>query len=148
MRMSDWSSDVCSSDLEVSHVDAGTDLLGYRSAMPLMLSPTGMSQLFHASGEAAVARAAIAAGVPYGLSTMATTSTDAIAATGANRYFQLYPFCDRGLPKALFPRAAANGTGAPSLSFTPRDGRVGVELYRTFSSRLSMDCSKEQQKQY
>src|SRR3546814_9268119 len=76
--------------VDVSHVDAGTDLLGYRSAMPLMLSPTGMSQLFHASGEAAVARAAAAAGVPYGLSTMATTSIEAIAATGANRYFQLY----------------------------------------------------------
>src|SRR3546814_11292949 len=94
MRISDGSSDVCSSDLlvDVSHVDAGTDLLGYRSAMPLMLSPTGMSQLFHASGEAAVARAAIAAGVPYGLSTMATTSIEAIGATGANRSSQNYLF--------------------------------------------------------
>src|SRR3546814_16478568 len=84
----------------------------YRSAMPLRLSPTGMSQLFHASGEAAVARAAAAAGVPYGLSTMATTSIEAIAATGANRYFQLYLFRDRGLTKALIERAAANGYGA------------------------------------
>src|SRR3546814_14280855 len=67
--------------VDVSHVYAGTDLLGYRSAMPLMLSPTGMSQLFHASGEAAVARAAIAAGVHYGLSPMAPTSIEAIAAT-------------------------------------------------------------------
>src|SRR3546814_11042412 len=65
--------------VDVSHVDAGTDLLGYRSAMPLMLSPTGMSQLFHASGEAAVARAAIAAGMPYGLSKQAATSIAAIA---------------------------------------------------------------------
>src|SRR3546814_15837934 len=72
--------------VDVSHVDAGTDLLGYRSAMPLMLSPTGMSQLFHASGEAAVARAAAAAGVPYGQSPMATTSIETNAATGATRY--------------------------------------------------------------
>src|SRR3546814_4980592 len=83
MRISDWSSDVCSSDL---------------------------------SGEAAVARTAIAAGVPYGLSTMATTSIEAIAATGANRYFQLYLFRDRGLTKALIERAAANGYGALCLT--------------------------------
>jgi L-lactate dehydrogenase (cytochrome) len=102
--------------VDVSHVDAGTDLLGYRSAIPLILSPTGMSQLFHASGEAAVARAAAAAGVPYGLSTMATTSIEAIAATGANRYFQLYLFRDRGLTKALLERAAANGYGALCLT--------------------------------
>lgn len=102
--------------VDVSDVDAGTDLLGYRSAMPLMLSPTGMSQLFHASGEAAVARAAAAAGVPYGLSTMATTSIEAIAGTGANRYFQLYLFRDRGLTKALLKRAAANGYGALCLT--------------------------------
>jgi L-lactate dehydrogenase (cytochrome) len=102
--------------VDVSAVDAGTDLLGYRSAMPLMLSPTGMSQLFHVAGETAVARAAAAAGVPYGLSTMATTSIEAIAATGANRYFQLYLFRDRGLTKALLERAAANGYGALCLT--------------------------------
>lgn len=102
--------------VDVSNVDAGTELLGFPSAMPLMLSPTGMSQLFHASGEAAVARAAAAAGVPYGLSTMATTSIEAIAATGANRYFQLYLFRDRGLTKALLERAAANSYGALCLT--------------------------------
>jgi len=67
--------------VDVGQVDAGTDLLGYRSAMPLILPPTGMSQMFHASGEAAVARAAAAAGVSYGLSTMTTTSIEAITAT-------------------------------------------------------------------
>lgn len=102
--------------VDVSHVDAGTDLLGYQSAMPLMLSPTGMSQLFHPSGETAVVRAAAAAGVPYGLSTMATTSIEAIAATGADRYFQLYLFRDRGLTTALLDRAAANGYGALCLT--------------------------------
>ncbi|MBW8297313.1 MAG: alpha-hydroxy-acid oxidizing protein [Sphingopyxis sp.] len=30
--------------VDVSDVDAGTDLLGYPSAMRLMLSPTGMSR--------------------------------------------------------------------------------------------------------
>src|SRR3546814_15091549 len=93
--------------VDVSHVDAGTDLLGYRSAMPLMLSPTGMSQLFHASGEAAVARAAIAAGVPYGLSTMATTSIEAIPASGEHPAFLSYPFTDRGLTEPQLDDPAA-----------------------------------------
>ena len=102
--------------VDVSVIDPGTDMLGFRAAMPLMLSPTGMSQLFHASGETAVARAAAAAGVPYGLSTMATTSIETIAATGANRYFQLYLFRDRELTRALLERAAANGYGALCLT--------------------------------
>ncbi|MDM7956996.1 alpha-hydroxy acid oxidase [Blastomonas sp.] len=102
--------------VDVSHVDTSTDLIGFRSAMPLMLSPTGMSQLFHAAGEMAVARAAAAAQVPYGLSTMATTSIEAIAQSGADRYFQLYLFRDRGLTKALLERAAAHGYGALCLT--------------------------------
>lgn len=102
--------------VDVSAIDAGTDMLGFQSAMPLMLSPTGMSQLFHAAGELAVANAAVKAGVPYGLSTMATTSIERIAATGAKRYFQLYLFRDRGLTRALLERAAAHGYGALCLT--------------------------------
>ena len=102
--------------VDVSAIDAGTDMLGFQSAMPLMLSPTGMSQLFHASGELAVANAAAKAGVPYGLSTMATTSIETIAATGTKRYFQLYLFRDRGLTRALLERAAAHGYGALCLT--------------------------------
>lgn len=102
--------------VDVSAIDPGTDMLGFPSAMPLMLSPTGMSQLFHASGELAVARAAARAGVSYGLSTMATTSIETIAATGASRYFQLYLFRDRGLTRALLERAAAHGYGALCLT--------------------------------
>lgn len=102
--------------VDVSAIDPRANMLGFESAMPLMLSPTGMSQLFHASGELAVARAAAAAGVPYGLSTMATTSIDAVAATGAKCYFQLYLFRDRGLTRALLERAAAHGYGALCLT--------------------------------
>lgn len=121
--------------VDVSDVDARTDLLGYRSAMPVMLSPTGMSQMFHASGEMAVARAAAAAGVPYGLSTMATTSIEAIATTAANRYFQLYLFRDRGLTKALLERAAANGYGALCLTV---DTAIAGNRERDLRSGMTM----------
>jgi L-lactate dehydrogenase (cytochrome) len=102
--------------VDVSRIDASTGLLGFNAAMPVMLSPTGMSQLFHASGEMAVARAAAAAHIPYGLSTMATTSIESVAASGAMRYFQLYLFRDRGLTKALLERAASHGYGALCLT--------------------------------
>src|SRR3546814_18205280 len=78
--------------VDVSHVDAGTDLLGYRSAMPLMLSPPGMSTLLHASWESEVERAAIAAAVPCGRPTMARHSIEAIGAPEGNRMCQLSLF--------------------------------------------------------
>jgi L-lactate dehydrogenase (cytochrome) len=128
--------------VDVSHVDPSTELLGYSSALPLMLSPTGMSQLFHAAGESAVARAAARAGVIYGLSTMATTSMATIAATGVKRCFQLYLFRDRGLTKALLDEAAAQGFGALCLTVdTPmagnreRDLRTGMLMPPRFTPR-------------
>jgi len=126
--------------IDVSSVDPGTELLGYASTMPLMLAPTGMSQLFHATGELAVARAATSAGIPYGLSTMATTSIEAVAETGAMRYFQLYLFRDRGLTTALLERAAASGYRALTLTIdTPvagnreRDLRTGMSMPPRFT---------------
>jgi L-lactate dehydrogenase (cytochrome) len=126
--------------IDVSAVDASADLLGFRSALPLMLSPTGMSQLFHATGEVSVARAAAAAGIPYSLSTMATTSIETIAATGAMRCFQLYLFRDRGLTSALLERAAAQGYGALALTIDTaiagnreRDRRTGMSMPPRFT---------------
>ena len=126
--------------VDVSSIDPSTDLLGYRSAMPLMLSPTGMSQLFHATGELAVAKAAASAGIPYGLSTMATTSIEAVARTAAQRYFQLYLFRDRGLTTALLDRAAASGYGALAVTVDTavagnreRDLRTGMSMPPRFT---------------
>lgn len=132
--------------VDVSNIDTTTDLMGFRASMPLMLSPTGMSQLFHASGEMPVARAAAAAAIPYGLSTMATTTMEKVATTGAMRYFQLYLFRDRGLTEALLRRAAANGYTAIALTTDTnvagnreRDLRTGMIMPPrfTFGSLLS-----------
>ena len=126
--------------VDVTSLDPSTELLGHRAALPLMLSPTGMSQLFHREGERAVARAAASAGVPYSLSTMATTSMADIAATGVRRCFQLYLFRDRGLTAALVEQAAATGFGALILTVdTPvagnreRDLRSGMTMPPRFS---------------
>src|SRR3546814_15810957 len=72
MRISDWSSDVCSSDLAntaafdryalvpdylhvIRSIDMRRTVLGRELAWPLMLAPTGMTRLFHKDGERGVA---------------------------------------------------------------------------------------------
>ncbi|MEV4839340.1 alpha-hydroxy acid oxidase [Nonomuraea sp. NPDC049486] len=83
---------------DVSRVDTGTEILGRRVAMPVVLGPTGFTRMMHRAGERAVARAAARAGVPYALSTMGTTSARdvAAAAPGGWNWFQLYVVRDRG----------------------------------------------------
>ena len=42
----------------VAEIDTGCTIMGRRSALPLMLSPTALQRVFHWQGELAVARAA------------------------------------------------------------------------------------------
>jgi L-lactate dehydrogenase (cytochrome) len=64
--------------------------------------------MMHPAGESAVARAAQRHGLPYTLSTMATTSIEDVAAAAqADLWFQLYIQKDEGLTKELVNRAEA-----------------------------------------
>lgn len=96
--------------------DMSASLLGRRVSAPLMLSPTGMTRLFHAGKEIAVARAAARAGLFYGLSTFATTSIEDAAVADAPKLFQLYMFRDRGLSEELLARCRAVGYHALCLT--------------------------------
>lgn len=102
---------------DVSRVSLKTDVLGATIDCPIILSPTGMSRMFHHDGEAAVVRAAGAAGVYYGLSTMSTVSLEdvATAATGPI-LFQLYVHRDRDLTRELIQRARAAGFTAACVT--------------------------------
>ena len=64
-------------------------------------------------GEPAVADVARAAGIPYALSTMGTTTIEAMAsaAPGGRHWFQLYLWRDRSVAKDLVARAEAAGYG-------------------------------------
>src|SRR4051794_41450398 len=77
---------------DVTVADPSTTLLGAPSALPLVFAPTGFTRLMHTEGETAVGRVAERAGIPYALSTMGTTSLEALAdaAPGARRWVQLY----------------------------------------------------------
>jgi len=63
----------------VSGPDTTTTLLGKESALPLTLTPTGATRLFHPEGELAVAAAADRAGIPYGLAGLSTVPMETIA---------------------------------------------------------------------
>lgn len=64
---------------DVSVVDTSVDVLGKRTALPFDIAPTGFTRLMHSEGEIAGANAAEAAGIPFALSTMGTTSIEDLA---------------------------------------------------------------------
>ena len=56
-----------------------TAFLGSVVPLPLALAPTGYTRMMHPGGEITAARAAGRRGLPYTLSTMATTTIEAVA---------------------------------------------------------------------
>ncbi|MEJ7774226.1 MAG: alpha-hydroxy acid oxidase [Nocardioidaceae bacterium] len=121
---------------DVSIVDTTCDLLGFSSAAPLALAPTGYTRMMHPDGERAAALAARDAGLPYTLSTMATTRLEDVAAdVGGELWFQLYVWRDRGLTRDLLDRASAAGYRAlivcvdtPVVGLRVRDAHNGFTL--------------------
>jgi len=96
--------------VDVSGCDPATSLLGDDIPLPLVLAPTGYTRMMHTDGELAVGRAAARAGLPYGLSTVASTSIEQLATTGHDRpWLQLYVWKDRGMTRDLIERAADAG---------------------------------------
>lgn len=96
---------------DVSKVDGSTMLLGAKSELPLIFGPTGFTRMMNHGGETAVARVAQELGIPYTLSTMGTTSLEALAQAvpGGRRWFQLYLWRDRAASRDLVARAQAAG---------------------------------------
>jgi L-lactate dehydrogenase (cytochrome) len=136
---------------DVSAVDTSTTVLGQPARLPLVLAPTGFTRMMHHEGEVAVARAAAAAGVPYTLSTMGTTSVEEVAQaapTGAN-WFQLYLWRDRAASRELVERAARAGCGTLVLTVdTPvagsrrRDVRNGLTIPPALTARTVADMAR------
>ncbi len=95
---------------DVSRVETGTVVFGQRITWPLMLSPTGLTRMFHGEAELAVARAAAKQGLLYSLSTMGTTRLEELAqAVAGPKVFQVYIFKDRGLTAEFVARCKDAG---------------------------------------
>jgi L-lactate dehydrogenase (cytochrome) len=135
---------------DVTDVDLRTSILGGDSALPFALAPTGYTRMMHTAGEGAVAHAARDAGIPYTMSTMATTSLENVAAdVGGDLWFQLYVWRDRGLVRELIERAKASGYRALMLTVdTPvtglrvRDAHNGFTIPPQLSASTVLDMAR------
>lgn len=96
---------------DVSSVDTSVEIAGGHSALPFGIAPTGFTRMMHSEGERAGASAAAAAGIPFSLSTVGTTSPEGVAEANpeGRNWFQLYMQQDRDRSMSLVSRAAAAG---------------------------------------
>ena len=121
---------------DVSSIRISTRLFGREVAMPLMLSPTGLTRMFHSLAEPAVARPAERHGLLYALSTLGTTRIEELAEISKGpKVFQIYLFRDRGLTAEFIARCkAADYDGLVVTVDTPvtgnreRDRASGLSL--------------------
>lgn len=101
----------------VAEIDTSITVMGRRSALPLILSPTALQRVFHWHGERAVAHAAQKFGLWFGISSLATVSIEEIGAMGDSpKMFQLYVHKDKGLNRSLIERCQAAKFDAIALT--------------------------------
>ena len=134
---------------DVSTVDTSREVLGKRVALPFGIAPTGFTRMMQTEGEIAGVTAAEAAGIPFCLSTMGTTSIEdvAAAAPGARKWFQLYMWKDRDRSMALVERAAKAGfdtllvtVDVPVAGARLRDVRNGMTIPPTLTPRTVLNA--------
>jgi len=107
----------------VASADTSAPVFSSTLPVPMVLGPTGYTRMMHPDGEIGGARSAVRHGLPYTLSTMATTGieelrdsvgtagvgTAGVGSAGAELWFQLYLTRDRAKSYDVVDRAAASG---------------------------------------
>jgi L-lactate dehydrogenase (cytochrome) len=97
----------------VESTDTSAPVLGSTLPAPMVLAPTGYTRMLHPDGEIGAARSALRHGLPYTLSTMATTGIEELRASvggpDGELWFQLYLTRDRAQSYDLVELAASNG---------------------------------------
>ncbi|MEU1400482.1 alpha-hydroxy acid oxidase [Micromonospora zamorensis] len=118
----------------VQKSDTGAQLLGTPAALPLAVAPMAYQRLVHPGGELAAAEGALAAQVPFVVSTMSSHSLEEIAKVGATMWFQLYWLHDRGRVVELIRRAEEVGCQALMVTVdVPIMGRRLRDLRNEFT---------------
>ena len=109
-------------------VDTSVEILGGPSALPFGIAPTGFTRLMQTEGETAGAGAAAAAGIPFTLSTLGTTSIEGVkeANPAGRNWFQLYVMRQREISYELARRAGE--AGFDTLMFTVDTPVAGARL--------------------
>ncbi|WP_447644554.1 alpha-hydroxy acid oxidase [Nocardioides zeae] len=131
-------------------VDTSIEVLGARSALPFGIAPTGFTRLMQTEGEIAGAGAAGAAGIPFTLSTLGTTSIEDVQAANPSgrNWFQLYVMRNRETSYELTRRAAAAGydtlfftVDTPVAGARLRDKRNGFSIPPQITLRTVLDAA-------
>ncbi len=134
---------------DVSKVDTTRDVLGGRVSLPFGIAPTGFTRMMQAEGEIAGAGAAAAAGIPFSLSTMGTTSIEEVAAANPHgrNWFQLYVMRQREISYGLVERAGKAGfetlfftVDTPVAGARLRDKRNGFSIPPQLTARTILDA--------
>lgn len=129
---------------DVSDVDTTCTVTGGPAALPFGIAPTGFTRMMHSAGEGAGAGAAGAAGIPFSLSTVGTTSPEGVAEANPNgrNWFQLYMWKDRDRSTDIMNRAAHSGfdtllvtVDVPVAGARLRDRYNGLTVPPTLTSR-------------
>jgi (S)-mandelate dehydrogenase len=116
--------------------DLTTEIVGQRFAAPFGIAPMGLGDLVAPGAEAALARAARHANIPYVLSTAASVPLESIAAIAAeNLWFQLYVCRDMTITRDLMRRAKAAGVDVLMITV---DGTVPGRRLRDLRNGMSL----------
>jgi isopentenyl diphosphate isomerase/L-lactate dehydrogenase-like FMN-dependent dehydrogenase len=121
--------------VDIAGCTTKTTVLGQEIAMPLIVAPVAFQRVAHPDGEVGMANAARDAGTIVCLSTLATSTLAEVAATAAQRWFQLYMFQDEAITRDLVTRIKDAGYTAllltvdtPTLGRRERDMRSGFTI--------------------
>ncbi len=96
--------------INVEKRDLSTTLFGKKWALPFGTAPIGLGNILWPGAEEMVARACVAAGIPYSLSTPASTTLERIAELApGNCWFQLYVSRSQEMIDDLVVRAERAG---------------------------------------
>jgi L-lactate dehydrogenase (cytochrome) len=101
----------------VASAETAAPVFGSTLPVPMLLGPAGYTRMMHPDGEIGAARSALRHGIPYTLSTMASTGIEELRAGVAGAapdgdddlWFQLYLTKNRPQAFDLVSRAADNG---------------------------------------
>jgi isopentenyl diphosphate isomerase/L-lactate dehydrogenase-like FMN-dependent dehydrogenase len=122
--------------VNVEHRDLSTTLFGRKWNLPFGTAPIGVGNLLWPRAEETIARAAVAANIPYTISTPACTSLEDIRKiAGENAWFQLYVGRAEVMVKDLVDRAEAAGY---DLMFVTVDVPVPPRRLRDIRNNFTM----------
>ena len=130
--------------------DLSVTLLGESHPLPFGVSPVGMSGLFWPDAERILAQAATDAGIPYGLSTVASRTPEEVGPhVGGKGWFQIYPPRDVGIRTDMLRRAKAAGfrtlvltVDVPVASRRERQTRSGLTSPPKLTPRLMAQVAR------